>query len=686
MSSSQFSSVLVRWSRTWARQRRPRSRREVRCLPELAALEERALLSPLTVTNDSDSGSGSLRAALASAVAGDTINFAPSAYGTITLSSAPLEVATSVTIDGPGANKLAINGNNTFQDLLVDANVTATVSGLTLTGGLGPASSFGGGGAIYNDGNLTVEACVITNNSAVFDGGGIANSGNLTVTGSVVSDNTSYAGGGISNNPGAVLELSGSKIENNSVGVDGFGGGISNLGTATITGSLVTNNLGGNGGGMNSSYFYSPAPVTITDSVFSDNSAPSEGGGGGIEIYGEPVTIIGTKFVNNTAGTAGIGTGGAIAATGPFTLNISESLFEYNSAECGDSGNVSGGAIFAYSPGGSQTAALNVTNSSFLGNTAAGWYPTGGAISTGPGTAVAITGTSFTGNTITGVFMAEGGALYLGNFDGGQATITGSSFQGNAALISATPSFQRGAGEGGALYSSGSVTVGDSTFAANQAVGGSGGGFGVGGAIDEFGSGPVVLSNCQLSGNSAIGGTNGGWAIGGALAVESTSAIVSNSSFIDNQALGGAESEAGGQAGLSFGGAIAGAFALTDCSLLGNLAEGGAGTDGATGGTAEGGALNGSGTVTGCLIAGNTALGGEGGVDGYGGGIYANFTLTVLDTLITLNVADGGSGGGQGVGGGLYIASGTTTLLGTTEVVFNVASTSDDNIYGTYST
>ena len=47
----------------------------MRCLPQLAALESRALLSTLTVTSDADSGSGSLRAALSSAVTGDTIKF-----------------------------------------------------------------------------------------------------------------------------------------------------------------------------------------------------------------------------------------------------------------------------------------------------------------------------------------------------------------------------------------------------------------------------------------------------------------------------------------------------------------------------------------------------------------------------------------------------------------------------------
>ena len=59
--------------------------RRRRFAPGLLPLEARALLSTLTVTNDADSGTGSLRAELALAQNGDTIVFSPKAYGTITL-------------------------------------------------------------------------------------------------------------------------------------------------------------------------------------------------------------------------------------------------------------------------------------------------------------------------------------------------------------------------------------------------------------------------------------------------------------------------------------------------------------------------------------------------------------------------------------------------------------------------
>ena len=57
-----------------------------------------------------DSGAGTLRAALAGAAANDTIDFNLPYPATITLTSGQLVVGTSVTISGPGANQLAVNG------------------------------------------------------------------------------------------------------------------------------------------------------------------------------------------------------------------------------------------------------------------------------------------------------------------------------------------------------------------------------------------------------------------------------------------------------------------------------------------------------------------------------------------------------------------------------------------------
>src|SRR6266705_2085399 len=69
----------------------------------------RAPANIITVTNLNDSGSGSLRQALADANDGDTIEFAVT--GTISLTSGELLVAKNITISGPAAESLAVNGN-----------------------------------------------------------------------------------------------------------------------------------------------------------------------------------------------------------------------------------------------------------------------------------------------------------------------------------------------------------------------------------------------------------------------------------------------------------------------------------------------------------------------------------------------------------------------------------------------
>ena len=64
----------------------------------------------ITVTNTNDSGPGSLRQALASANNGDTINFAVTGTIALGLTSEVLGVTKNLTISGPGADRLSIDG------------------------------------------------------------------------------------------------------------------------------------------------------------------------------------------------------------------------------------------------------------------------------------------------------------------------------------------------------------------------------------------------------------------------------------------------------------------------------------------------------------------------------------------------------------------------------------------------
>src|SRR5881394_2164860 len=103
------------------------------CLALVGAAVISASADTITVTNTNDSGPGSLRQALADANDGDTIEFAVS--GTIGLTSGELLVAKSITISGPGAENLAVNGNAKITVFHIVPGETVTISDLTITNG-----------------------------------------------------------------------------------------------------------------------------------------------------------------------------------------------------------------------------------------------------------------------------------------------------------------------------------------------------------------------------------------------------------------------------------------------------------------------------------------------------------------------------------------------------------------------
>ena len=160
-------------------------------------------LHPHIVTNTNDAGAGSLRQALLDSSDGHTIFFAAALNGgTITLTTGELLVDKSVQILGPGADQLAVSGNNASRVFHIASGKTVTISGLTIRNGLASGAR---GGGIYNDhATLTLTNSTLSGNSAEFGGGifndGDAGSATLTVTDSTVSGNAANTEGGGMNN------------------------------------------------------------------------------------------------------------------------------------------------------------------------------------------------------------------------------------------------------------------------------------------------------------------------------------------------------------------------------------------------------------------------------------------------------------------------------------------------------
>src|SRR5262245_40379226 len=104
-----FAFSLARWLKMTGAGPGPRR------VPQLEVLEGREVPSPCTVLHLADIGIGSLRQPVADAnvhPGADAIAFAPGLHGTITLSGGQLTITDSLTVAGPGAEKLAVSGND----------------------------------------------------------------------------------------------------------------------------------------------------------------------------------------------------------------------------------------------------------------------------------------------------------------------------------------------------------------------------------------------------------------------------------------------------------------------------------------------------------------------------------------------------------------------------------------------
>jgi hypothetical protein len=86
-----------------------------------------------SVVNTNDSGSGSLRQAVLDANASpgpDEIEFAPGAYGTITLTSGELPITDCLSIIGTGGTNVTIVGNAASSGLQIGSGINVAISGL----------------------------------------------------------------------------------------------------------------------------------------------------------------------------------------------------------------------------------------------------------------------------------------------------------------------------------------------------------------------------------------------------------------------------------------------------------------------------------------------------------------------------------------------------------------------------
>ncbi|MBI5297812.1 MAG: S-layer homology domain-containing protein [Chloroflexi bacterium] len=346
-----------------------------------------------TVTKLADADDGvcdvadcSLREAISVAVDSDSIVFAAGlSGGTITLAS-PLTVAKDIAIvGGTVSNLITLSGNDAVRLFNIQSGAAVQLSYLTLTHGYVLDDN---GGAILNNGGLTLSHVIVSNseaestNSSFGNGGGIysASHASLTLTNSsqITTNTASYSGGGIyaAVNSGAVLSLTNSKVDHNTASL-GHGGGLylpnpgtNAAGTITIANSAITDNStsGGGGGGI-----FLGASATIARSYIINNSSGAfANGGGGLKIYesggtDKPITV---RVENVTvSGNTTLGQGGGVDVS---LQQAADSVTFNNVTIAGNARNVlpgppapnGGGGIFA-----SGLDQPNLMNSIIAGNT-----------------------------------------------------------------------------------------------------------------------------------------------------------------------------------------------------------------------------------------------------------------------------------------------------------------------------
>lgn len=258
------------------------------------------------------------------------------------------EGAVTTILQGAGSSVVAVSGGD------------VTLSGLTLSGGVGTSTSSGDeGGGVY-----------------------ATTTGTLTITETVVTDNEAKYGGGIYAN-GTRLILTAVELSRNDVGTASGGGLLLDSGELVASGVTFEDNVAGYGAGA----YVTSSDAEIEASTFADGEASVLGGG--LYFTAGDLTLDTATFTDNVVASV---LGGGLALFDA-TAAITDSTFS------GNAGGAFGGAILA------DDSDVTLSDSELRDNDAA----KGGGIYVG-GATVAVSNSTLSENSSTD----DGGAVYVG--------------------------------------------------------------------------------------------------------------------------------------------------------------------------------------------------------------------------------------------------------------------------------
>lgn len=412
-----------------------------------------AAASTYLVDTSGDPGPGgttSLRQAVAAAngAADNFVDFSPALDGsTITLLLGEIAINQPMTIVGPGAEKLAVSGNDSSRIFNISTPsatpIAVTLTGLRLTHGKATGNNLGG--AIYTSNvSLTLEDSELDHNAATQGGAiflqnaiGVLSASKLART--TLANNSAKAGvgqgGGLLASFGATLQIVDSAVSANTSS-RGAGAQFYNVGSITIERSQVIGNQADSDFGGGLAFFHQTSSgystVAIKNSTISGNSAAFRSGG--IDLINTRTTLTGDTLTSNSSqgdggaisiidtsaglvsqfsivdstvsGNTATGFGGGIDVSRVSTFYANRTLIALNSTY-NPSGGGGGGIALQYA----KSSAL-ILNSTLYGNYA---YDHGGGVGIFDSSTGSVT--AFSGDTIAGNFTfnyASNGILAAG--------------------------------------------------------------------------------------------------------------------------------------------------------------------------------------------------------------------------------------------------------------------------------
>ncbi|WP_395680507.1 choice-of-anchor Q domain-containing protein [Dokdonella sp.] len=332
----------------WIRIRTDAARRIFTSMP--IARRPAAATAPtatLAVRNCDDDGEGSLRATVAVAGEGDTIDFTGLACSTITLTTGAVEIdLDSLVFQGPGRAALTLDGNALDRIFIHPHGGTLSLRGMTVRNGRDRATGFhvAGGGCLASAGYVELVDTTMHNCYAGGEGayGGALYAYSLTLSNSTLSGNVAN---GVHEDASTAA----------------FGGAAFVYRVQLVDSTVSGNRAEHHARPGRSSYDIGGAIVAVVGGSVSGSTVDSnlsQGRAGGIAVF-NPLDVSNSTISGNTAESD---IAGGLFLRWPSTLRL------HNSTVTANVSALDGGGVWLNAPGSDFRSSIVSGNSSDIGN------------------------------------------------------------------------------------------------------------------------------------------------------------------------------------------------------------------------------------------------------------------------------------------------------------------------------